>query len=172
MNQSMLSIARTALILFGVLCAGPALAQTGESAEQEALISVDVSIEAVSEYRFRGVSLSEFDPALQPSLTVTHALGFYANAWGSNIADYGGADFEADFTLGWSGDIGEGTSIDAYAMYYTYPGASRLNYAEFGAILVQAIGDGSIAAEVNYSPPQQGTGDVDNIYLGVRGTCR
>lgn len=169
MKNSFFSAARTALMVLGAFSAAPALAQTGDNAEAEPAISVDASIDLVSDYRFRGISLSDFDPAVQPSLTVTHSSGFYANAWGSNIADYGGADVEADFTVGWSGDIGAGTSADVYAMYYVYPGASGLNYAELGVSLGQEVGNGSIAAEVSYAPSQEGTGNLDNLYLGVSG---
>jgi uncharacterized protein (TIGR02001 family) len=169
MKQALLSAVRTALLLCSAFAAAPAFAQTEESTEEAPAISIDASVEVVSDYRFRGISLSDFDPAVQPSLTVTHKSGFYANAWGSNITEYGGADVEVDFTLGWSGDIGGGTSADVYAMYYLYPGASGLHYAEFGAILSQSVGEGSVAAEVSYSPAQQGTGDVDNIYLGLSG---
>lgn len=50
---------------------------------------------------------------MQPSVTVTHESGFYANVWGSNIADYGGADVEVDLMAGWSGDVGgSGTYAD------------------------------------------------------------
>lgn len=169
MKQTLVSTARTAMLLSSALLAAPAFAQADESTEEAPEISIDASVEVVSDYRFRGISLSDFDPAVQPSLTVTHKSGFYANAWGSNMTEYGGADVEVDLTLGWSGDIGGGTSADVYAMYYLYPGASGLHYAEFGAILSQSVGEGSVAAEVSYSPAQQGTGGVDNIYLGLSG---
>ncbi len=170
MKQTLLSTARSALMLCSVFAAAPALAQTDESTEEVPAISIDASVEVVSDYRFRGISLSDFDPAVQPSLTVTHKSGFYANVWGSNITEYAGADVEVDLTVGWSGDIGSGgTSADVYAMYYAYPGGSDVNYAEFGAILSQSIGEASVSAEVSYSPAQQGTGDVDNIYLGLSG---
>lgn len=169
MKQNLFFTAKAALVLISALTAAPALAQASDNAEEEPTISIDGSIEAVSDYRFRGISLADFDPALQPSLTMTHASGFYVNAWGSNTADNGGADIEVDFTIGWSSDMGDGISADIYAMHYFYPGASGLNYAEFGASLSKSIGEGSIAAEVSYAPSQQGTGQIDNIYLGVSG---
>lgn len=169
MKHTLFSTTRTALLLCSAFVAAPALAQSEESSEAEPAISVDASIEVVSDYRFRGISLSDFDPALQPSLTVSHESGFYANAWGSTIAEYGGADVEVDLTVGWSGDIGEGTSADVYAMYYLYPSAPGLHYAEFGAILTQSVGESTISAEVSYAPAQEGTFGIDNIYLGLAG---
>jgi uncharacterized protein (TIGR02001 family) len=144
-------------------------AEVAESAEEQPAFSVDASIELVSDYRFRGISLADFDPAVQPSLTISHASGVYLNAWGSNTADNGGADMEVDFTLGWWGELGGGTSLDVYAMQYFYPDASDLNYAEFGASLSQEVGSASVSAQVIYAPSQDGTGNLDNIYLGVAG---
>lgn len=98
---------------------------------------------------------------MQPSLTVTHSSGFYADVWGSNIAESGGAEYEADLSVGWSGDLGKGTAVDVYAMYYACPQASGLNYAEVGVSLSQAVGEGSIAAELSYAPAQEGTNKLD-----------
>jgi uncharacterized protein (TIGR02001 family) len=169
MTRNLRSTTGKMFAVFAALAATPVLAQAEEQSGEEPAISVDASIEVVSDYRFRGISLSDFDPAVQPSLTVTHSSGFYANAWGSNIADYGGANVEADLTVGWSGAVGEGTSVDVYAMYYLYPEASGLNYAEFGVFLSQAVGEGSITAELSYAPAQEGTGSLENVYLGVSG---
>lgn len=169
MTRNLRSTTGKMLAAFAALTATPVLAQAEEPSGAEPAISVDASIEVVSDYRFRGISLSDFDPAVQPSLTVTHSSGFYANVWGSNIADYGGANVEVDLSVGWSGDIGKGTAVDVYAMYYAYPQASGLNYAEFGVSLSQAVGEGSIAAELSYAPAQEGTGSLDNIYLGASG---
>lgn len=169
MNRISANLARVGLLLAAVLPAVPALAQANDGNGEEPAISVDASIGIVSDYRFRGVSLSDFEPAVQPSLTVTHESGFYANVWGSNIADYGGADVEIDLAAGWSGDIADGVTADVYAIYYVYPGASELHYAEFNASLSRSVGAGSISAELNYAPAQQGTGDMANLYLGLSG---
>lgn len=169
MTRKLLCATCKMLIAFGALAATPVVAQVKESGDEEPEISVEASLELVSDYRFRGISLSDRDAAVQPSLTVTHNSGLYINAWGSNIADYGGADIEADLTVGWSGEIASQTSIDVYAMYYFYPGATGLNYGEIGVSLSQAVGEGSIAAELSYAPAQEGTGRLDNVYLGVSG---
>lgn len=50
-----------------------------------------------------------------------------------------------------------------------YPQASGLSYAEFGTSLSQEVGKGSISGEFSYAPAQTGTGDLDNVYLGVSG---
>lgn len=168
MTHKLSFAARLALGLIGACSAIPALAQADPSAEDEPAISIDASVEVVSDYRFRGITLSDFDPAVQPSLTISHKSGLYLDAWGSNVAENGGADLETDVTLGWSREFG-GTTVDVRAMYYAYPGASAFNYAELGASLSQAVGPGSITAEVSYAPSQANIGSVDNLYLGVSG---
>ncbi|HEY7740572.1 MAG TPA: TorF family putative porin, partial [Steroidobacteraceae bacterium] len=67
----------TALVAVGLLCATAA-----------ANAEVSYTVTAVSDYDFRGVSLSAKDPALQASIDYAHDSGFYAGAWASNI-DYG-----------------------------------------------------------------------------------
>ena len=75
-------------------------------------IDVDFEVGVVSDYRFRGLTLTGKDPALQAGLTVSLANGAYSNIWASTIDEYGagpdgkGAIFEMDGTLGWAGRVG------------------------------------------------------------------
>lgn len=84
------------------------------------------TVTAVSDYDFRGVSLSATDPALQASLDFASESGFYAGAWVSNI-DYGSTidgDIELDLYAGWAGEFKEGVGWDAGLVWYTYPDSS------------------------------------------------
>ena len=84
------------------------------------------TVTAVSDYDFRGVSLSARDPALQASLDWAHDSGFYLGAWAPNI-DYGSdvdGNIELDLILGWSGEINDGLGWDAGIVWYTYPDSS------------------------------------------------
>ena len=54
---------------------------------------------AVSDYRYRGISRSDENPALQGSLTVQGDSGFYVGAWGSTLDGIG------DVTTGDIGDV-------------------------------------------------------------------
>ena len=81
------------------------------------------TITAVSDYDFRGVSLSATDPALQGSIDWAHDSGLYVGAWGSNI-DYGEGvddDFELDLYAGFAGGAEGGLGWDAGIVFYTYP---------------------------------------------------
>lgn len=81
---------------------------------------------AVSDYDFRGVSLSAKDPALQGSLDYAHDSGFYAGAWASNI-DYGSdidGDIELDLYAGFAGETEGGMGWDVGIVWYMYPDSS------------------------------------------------
>jgi uncharacterized protein (TIGR02001 family) len=84
------------------------------------------TVTAVSDYDFRGVSLSSKDPALQASVDFAAGNGFYAGAWASNY-DYGDAfdgKLEIDLYAGFAGETGSGLGWDAGLIWYTYPDSS------------------------------------------------
>jgi uncharacterized protein (TIGR02001 family) len=156
---------------FGILLAAsamstPALAQDAPSGP----LTLSGGIDVVSDYRFRGISLSNEKVAVQPSLTLSHESGFYVSTWGSSLPDsplYG--KFELDLIAGFSTELAPGTSVDLNATYYTYPGnrdwAGPSDYVEFIGSLSHDIGPVSASGTVAYAPKQSSLGDNDNIYL-------
>jgi uncharacterized protein (TIGR02001 family) len=162
-NRAAMSVALSA----AALVSSPVFAQDkAEDAAAPGPIAVAFSLSAVSDYRFRGVSLSSEKAALQPSITLTHDSGFSLGLWGSNIADNGGDNIEIDATLGYSKEFGSVTA-NAGAVAYLYPGAKNLNYGEVFGGLKTAVGPGHVGANVAYAPKQKNIGNKDNIYYGV-----
>jgi uncharacterized protein (TIGR02001 family) len=103
------------------LAAISALAMLGLMTSAHAEITGTAAV--TSDYVFRGVSLSEEDPAVQGSIDYTHDSGFYGSIWGSNIdygSDYDG-DIEIDLIAGFAGETGIGIGWDVGAVYYMYP---------------------------------------------------
>jgi uncharacterized protein (TIGR02001 family) len=94
------------------------------------------TIGAVSDYDFRGISLSATDPALQGSIDWAAENGFYVGAWASNI-DYGSGvdgDIELDLYGGFAGETEGGFGWDVGLVYYTYPGSDDIrDYPELYA---------------------------------------
>lgn len=93
-----------------------------------------------SDYRFRGQSQTENDPALQGTFTLAHTSGMYFNVFASNVNFGSGspAHLELDPTLGFTAPITLGQikpNLDVGVAYYNYPSASDLNYPEFYAKL-------------------------------------
>ena len=106
MRKSVFKLAAACVALGSISVAAPAFAQEEEA---EGPVSVDVTLAVVSDYRFRGVSLSDKDIAVQPGITVSHESGIYVGAWASNIAENAGSDLELDIFAGFAG--GDAASI-------------------------------------------------------------
>ncbi len=94
-------------------------ASTSAMAEPE--ISANVSL--VSDYRFRGISQTNSDPAIQGGFDLGFENGIYIGTWGSSV-DFGGnyGSLELDGYAGWAMETAEGVGFDVGYAYYGYPG--------------------------------------------------
>ena len=132
---------------------------------------VSGTVTAVSDYDFRGVSLSAKDPALQGSIDYEDDSGFYAGAWASNI-DYGSdvdGDIELNLILGWAGETSGGVGMDAGIVWYLYPGSSSSGSAEkiYDYLEIYAGASyGPVEFKQWYSNDYAGT-DLDSLYSEV-----
>jgi len=81
MRKSMLKFAAMSVAMSATAMSAPAFAQD-EAAEASGPITISGGAAVVSDYRFRGVSLSDKDFAFQPYLTVSHESGLYAGVSG------------------------------------------------------------------------------------------
>ncbi|WP_295446018.1 TorF family putative porin [Sphingorhabdus sp. EL138] len=167
MRNSILKLASMSVAISAIALSAPAFAQ--EAAEETAgPVTLTGGVAVVSDYRFRGVSLSDKDFAVQPYLTVSHESGLYVGAWGSNLADNAGDDVEVDLYAGFAG--GEDVTYDISATYYTYPGVSSFNYVELTGKLGSTVGPATVGVQLSYVPSQDNTGNNDNIYFGTNAT--
>jgi len=167
MRNSILKLAGLSVAVSAIAMSAPALAQ-GETTEAAGPISVTGGVALVSDYRFRGVSLSGKDFAVQPYLTVSHESGLYVGAWGSNISENDGNDVELDLYAGFSG--GDEITYDIGATYYVYPGVSNVNYVEFTGKVGSTMGPATVGVQLSYVPSQSNTGDEDNVYVATNAT--
>jgi uncharacterized protein (TIGR02001 family) len=163
MRIQILKLAAACAMMGSMAVAAPAFAQDEEEAEGP--ITVTGGVNVVSDYRFRGVSLSDKDFAVQPTLTVSHESGFYVGVWGSNLAENAGDDVEVDLYAGFAG--GDAVTYDLGATYYLYPGVSSFNYVELTGKLGTTVGPVKLGGQLSYVPSQDNTGNNDNIYLGT-----
>jgi uncharacterized protein (TIGR02001 family) len=164
MRNSMLKLASMSVAISAIAISAPAFAQ--EAAEEAAgPVTLTGGVAVVSDYRFRGVSLSDKDFAVQPYLTVKHESGLYVGTWGSNLADNAGDDVEVDLYAGFAG--GEELTYDISATYYVYPGVSSFNYLELTGKLGSTVGPATVGVQLSYVPSQDNTGNNDNIYFGT-----
>lgn len=88
------------------------------------LADLSSTITLSSNYLFNGITLTEDDPALQPSLDWVSDAGWYVGTWGSNVSFVENTDREVDFYAGYYTDLGSNWALDLGVAHYTYYGSS------------------------------------------------
>ncbi len=138
------------------------------SAQDDEGFSLSANAALVSDYRFRGVSLSDKGPAIQGGFDVAHDSGFYIGTWGSSIENFGGSEFELDIYAGYGGEIG-GFATDLGVLAYTYPGSDNTHYIEvYGSVSGEAgIAEWTLGAAYVWN--QDNVGGTDNVYFYLDG---
>ena len=146
--------------------------------------TINGSATLVSDYRFRGISQTNLQPAIQGSITVTHSSGLYATVWSSSTSGYvtfsGTGSQEIDLIAGFKKTY-SGVTFDAGVLYYVYPRSrpagdrSKADFFEPYADIAYTLGPVTAKVTVNYAPKQKAlaldqgqTGlfkSQDNFYL-------
>ena len=132
---------KTTLALAISALAGGAMAQSAP-AEEKSPISANVTI--TNDYRYRGISQSNFQPAIQGGFDYAHDSGFYIGNWNSSISwitDQWGpanggpitsAPIEMDFYAGFKKElIAPGFASDIGVLQYYYPITGVIDTAQF-----------------------------------------
>jgi len=99
--------------------------------------SLLMDVTLASDYRTRGISQTQNDPALQGSVTLAHSSGLYLGAWSSNV-DFGGGlktRQEVDYYAGWFWEATDAINLDLGYLKYSYPKESQFNQSEVYGIL-------------------------------------
>lgn len=137
------------------------------AADAPEALTLTGSAALASQYRFRGISLSDEELAIQGSINLNHFSGFYVGTWASSLAgfgSFGGSNVELDVYGGYKTSIGDAT-VDIGLLWYLYPGTDETDYTEIYASIGGAFGPASAKLGVNYAPDQQAIGDSGNIYI-------
>lgn len=151
--------------------ATPAMAQ--EEAPSE--ITVTGSVGLVTDYRFRGVSQTDKEMAVQGGITATHASGVYVGTWASNLSGwgtFGGSNMELDLVGGFATEVSSGVTLDVGLTWYMYPGgSSNTDFAEPYVKLSTTMGPAKALIGVAYAPKQEALGrwylDADSYATGI-----
>jgi uncharacterized protein (TIGR02001 family) len=147
----------------------PAAAQEDTDTEVTGSSGLDIGAEAnlLSDYRFRGISRSDRDPAVQGALTVSTGSGLYAGARGTSLKrqeNFGVA--QLDLYAGYNADLGLGASLDVGMMYFLFPdGEGDTDYFEPYASVSYQLGPVQATAGAKYAWSQAALGDEDQLYL-------
>jgi uncharacterized protein (TIGR02001 family) len=141
-----------------------------EEAEASGPITISGEVGVFTDYRFRGLSLTNHDWEMTAELSVEHESGLYAGLWASNVELGNGkaSNVEMDWSAGWSKEMGAVT-VDVGAVYYTYANHSSLNYVEFYGSVGTTLGPVDVTVGAAYAPSQNNIGSQDNTYVYISG---
>jgi uncharacterized protein (TIGR02001 family) len=117
MKKLILSVA-----VLGALCTS-VHAQTAEPAPEHTFTG---NLTVATDYRFRGISQTFKQPAVQGGFDYAHRSGFYLGNWNSNVSGNqynNGAGLEMDFYGGYKFEPVKDFTADIGLLYYYYPGA-------------------------------------------------
>jgi uncharacterized protein (TIGR02001 family) len=157
MRKSVLSAAVAAALTVPTLAA----AQTPAPAPAPTPSPFTGNIALVSDYRFRGITQTFEEPALQGGFDYAHASGIYLGNWNSNVsqgAGFPGGNLEMDFYGGWKKAFGD-FGLDVGFIYYYYPGTD-------------SPGPTGIGAPTNFATGAVASGKVDNKEIYIGGTWK
>ena len=103
----------------------------------------------VSDYRYRGITLSDQKPAAQIGLAYDHPLGWYAGIFGSTVrlASPAGPGVQATAFAGYVARLPSGISVEAGGDYSVFTGAARDNYGE----IYLGVARENLSARIYYS---------------------
>lgn len=115
---------RITLAALAAMAALPSLAQQAAAPAPDYTLTANVGL--FSDYRFRGFTQTNYNPAIQGGFDFAHKSGFYLGNWNSNVSSdvFNGAPIEMDFYGGWKttwNDFG----FDLGGIYYYYPGTGE-----------------------------------------------
>ena len=136
LNKKLLTAAVTTALLTGV----------GFAQAEEDGVTISANASLISDYKFRGISQSNKDGALQGGFDLGFSNGIYVGTWGSTVNfDTNGEDggccngsMELDYYAGWSGPIGDTDfGIDVGYAYYSYPGDNDTD-ADYGELYLSS----------------------------------
>jgi uncharacterized protein (TIGR02001 family) len=138
-------------------------------------ITVNGGATIVSDYRFRGISQTDKNFAVQGSITVSHKSGLYATVWGSSVDDYvtlsGQSAQEIDLIVGFKKTFGSAT-VDIGALYYVYPKTklagdrSSSDFIEPYFAVSGTVGPVTAKASIAYAPKQKALA-LDQGFTGL-----
>jgi uncharacterized protein (TIGR02001 family) len=139
-------LARGALGLALLLFAGPARAD------------LSATIALVSDYRFRGVSLSDRHPALQAGLAYDHSSGLFAGVFASNVdLEAGGSGLGGQLYGGYAWRWGTDWSSDVGAVRYFFTGSTEIRTNDYTELFA-GLSTERFSARLSLTPSYFGSG--------------
>jgi uncharacterized protein (TIGR02001 family) len=126
MKSTNLTLIAALTLAFATMSASAQAQDAQPAAEAVPDNQISYNIAVTSDYRYRGISQTRLNPALQGGVDyVNIPTGLYVGAWASSIKwvkDGGGdANVELDIYAGKRGEITKDFTYDVGGLYYLYP---------------------------------------------------
>ena len=112
----------------------PGLAQAQAAAQSPHSLSGNMAV--VTDYRFRGISQTYGQPAIQGGIDYSHASGFYLGNWNSSVSGISfssGGGIEMDFYGGFKKAFGD-FGFDVGLLQYYYPNAKAAGTEKYDTL--------------------------------------
>lgn len=130
-----------------------------------------------SDYVYRGVSLNDERVALQGGVDYSHASGFYAGIWATQVdidervrtlplRNARGPDEEVDFYVGYNRDLGADFNADISLTRYMYYGEERINI-EYSEVVGRLTYKDTAKLIVGYTDSAYGKNSARGLYTGL-----
>jgi uncharacterized protein (TIGR02001 family) len=168
--KTYLTLSAIALATAATLSSGAVLAQAAAPATPEFAVTGNFGI--TSDYRFRGISQNNLDPAVQGGFDVAHSSGLYIGTWGSNVSSWTAGStsghLELDLYAGYKTEIA-GVATDFGVIAYKYPGSAsgykaNTEEAYIGLSFGPAVFKASYVLSKNYFASTSGPADGNAGY--------
>lgn len=132
-------------------CAAVSLSIAGAACAQ-----LSGSVALVSDYRYRGSTLSDEKPAAQASIAYDHESGGYGGVFASTVSvpNPGRNNLQTIAFAGYARQLRPGVNWDAGAAFTAFSGASEYRYAE----IFCGLASDKLSAKVYYAPNYFGQG--------------
>jgi len=153
--------ARMRLLLppaLALLALAPTVARADDPTGIPSAVSVSGSVGLATQYRFRGLSRSDGQPAAMADLDLSLASGWYGGISAASLQPGPAIDLghgEIDVYGGWDHALGSGgTMLDLGLRGYFYADHARADLIELSAALHRQIGPIDLRAGWAWAPPQ------------------
>lgn len=142
-----------------------------EAEEESSNLSWNLAV--TSDYVFRGITQTDFDPALQGGLDYSFGdTGLYVGAWASNVdfADSDGPDIELDYYIGWNHDLSESLNLDLSLVRYSYLGEQEAyGNIDYNEVIGALAYDEMLTFTVAYANDYSNSG-FSSLYYNLSGS--
>lgn len=123
--------------------------------------TISGTVSGITDYRFRGISQTREDPAVQAGVEWNHPDGFKLGVWGSNVdfGTSGGGSLETDVYGSYTWKLAPGATLETGLYGYLYPGSSSnldYDYGEGYANLAYTYDVVTLTGSFYYSPDDFG----------------